>query len=31
MLPEVRDRLLEIAQDFREFLGVTDLDLKDIT
>ena len=31
MLPEVRDRLLEIAQDFREFLGVTDLQLKDIT
>jgi hypothetical protein len=29
--PEVRDRLLEIAEDFREFLGVTDLDLKDIT
>jgi hypothetical protein len=31
MLPEVRDRLLEIAQDFREFLGITDLQLKDIT
>ena len=29
--PEVRDRLLEIAEDFREFLGVKDLDLKDIT
>jgi hypothetical protein len=29
--PEVRERLLEIAQDFREFLGVKDLDLKDIT
>ena len=29
--PEVRDRLLEIAEDFREFLGITDLDLKDIT
>ena len=29
--PEVRDRLLEIAQDFREFLGVKDLDLQDIT
>ena len=29
--PEVRDRLLEIAEDFKEFLGVKDLDLKDIT
>ena len=29
--PKVRDRLLEIAEDFREFLGITDLDLKDIT
>ena len=29
--PEVRERLLEIAQDFREFLGVTDLAIKDIT
>ena len=29
--PEVRNRLLEIAEDFREFLGVADLDLKDIT
>jgi hypothetical protein len=29
--PEVRERLLEIAQDFREFLGVKDLDLQDIT
>ena len=27
----MRERLLEIAQDFREFLGVKDLDLKDIT
>lgn len=29
--PEVRDQLLKIAEDFREFLGVTDLDLQDIT
>jgi hypothetical protein len=29
--PEVRDQLLRIAQDFREFLGVQDLDLADIT
>ena len=29
--PEVRDQLLRIAQDFREFLGVRDLDLADIT
>jgi predicted chitinase len=31
MLPEVRDKLLEIAADFREFLGVSDLQVKDIT
>ena len=31
LLPEVRERLLEIADDFREFLGVTDLAIKDIT
>jgi hypothetical protein len=29
--PEVRERLLAIADDFREFLGVPDLDLEDIT
>ena len=29
--PEVRERLLEIAADFKEFLGVTDLAIKDIT
>jgi hypothetical protein len=29
--PKVRERLLEIAEDFREFLGVTDLAIKDIT
>ena len=29
--PEVRDQLLRIADDFREFLGVTDIDLQDIT
>lgn len=31
LLPEVRERLLEIADDFGEFLGVTDLAIKDIT
>jgi 8-oxo-dGTP pyrophosphatase MutT (NUDIX family) len=31
MRPEVRERLLTIANDFREFLGVRDLDLEDIT
>jgi len=29
--PEVKAQLLMIAEDFREFLGVTDLDLQDIT
>jgi len=29
--PEVRERLLAIAADFQEFLGVPDLDLQDIT
>ncbi len=29
--PEVRTKLLEIAKDFQEFLGVPDLDVKDIT
>ena len=29
--PEVKAQLLRIAEDFREFLGVRDLDLKDIT
>jgi hypothetical protein len=29
--PEVRAQLLRIAEDFCEFLGVTDLDLEDIT
>ena len=29
--PEVREHLLEIANDFREFLGVTDLAIQDIT
>ena len=29
--PEVRDALLRIADDFREFLGVDDLEVKDIT
>ena len=31
LLPEVRDKLLEIAADFQEFLGVPDLDVVDIT
>jgi hypothetical protein len=31
LLPEVRDKLLAIAADFQEFLGVEDLDVKDIT
>ena len=29
--PEVREKLLEIAADFQEFLGVPDLDVIDIT
>jgi len=29
--PDVRARLLEIAEDFREFLGIQNLDLEDIT
>jgi hypothetical protein len=29
--PEVRERLLEIAEDFKTFLGLRDLDIKDIT
>jgi pyrimidine deaminase RibD-like protein len=29
--PEIRDQLMAIASDFGEFLGVKDLDLKDIT
>jgi hypothetical protein len=29
--PEVRARLLEIAEDFKEFLGLSDLEVKDIT
>lgn len=31
LLPEVRDKLLAIAEDFQEFLGVEDLDVQDIT
>jgi hypothetical protein len=31
MKPEVRERLLMIAQDFKEFLGLSDLEVKDIT
>jgi hypothetical protein len=31
LLPEVRDKLLAIAADFQEFLGVEDLDVQDIT
>jgi hypothetical protein len=29
--PEVKDKLMEVARDFQEFLGVPDLDVKDIT
>jgi RNA polymerase sigma factor (sigma-70 family) len=29
--PEVREQLLRIAEDFRESLGISDLDLRDIT
>jgi hypothetical protein len=29
--PDVRNRLLEIADDFKQFLGISDIDLKDIT
>lgn len=31
LLPDVRDHLLAIADDFREFLGLSDIELKDIT
>ena len=31
MKPQVREHLLAIADDFREFLGLTDLEVKDIT
>jgi hypothetical protein len=31
LLPDVRDHLLAIADDFREFLGLTDIELKDVT
>lgn len=31
LLPDVRQQLLAIAADFQEFLGVPDLDVKDIT
>ena len=31
LLPEVRERLLAIAEDFQEFLGVEDLNVEDIT
>jgi hypothetical protein len=31
LLPEVREKLLAVADDFREFLGVDDLKLVDIT
>ena len=30
MRPEVRAKLLEIAEDFKEFLGLTDIEIKDI-
>lgn len=31
LLPEVQAKLMEIAADFQEFLGITDLDVEDIT
>ena len=31
LLPEVREKLMAIAENFREFLGVGNLDVKDIT
>jgi len=31
LLPEVREKLMAIADDFREFLGVDGLDVKDVT
>lgn len=31
MLPDVRDKLLKIARDFQEFIGVDNFDLVDIT
>ena len=31
LLPEVREKLMAIADNFREFLGVGDLDVRDIT
>lgn len=31
LLPEVQEKLLAIADDFREFLGIGDLEIKDIT
>lgn len=31
LLPDVRAKLLEIAADFQEFLGLSDLDVEDIT
>jgi hypothetical protein len=31
MRPEVRDQLLTIAEDFREHLGLANIDVKDIT
>ena len=31
LLPEVKEKLLAIAEDFRAFLGVPELDVKDIT
>jgi hypothetical protein len=31
MVPAVREKLLEIAEDFIEFLGLSDLEIKDIT
>ena len=31
LLPDVREKLMAIADDFREFLGISDLEIQDIT
>ena len=31
LLPEVRDKLVAIAANFQEFLGIKDLDVQDVT
>lgn len=31
LMPQVRDKLLDIAEDFKQFLGIRDVEIKDIT